>query len=101
MWWNERGILEGLPMVFERETQAYLREKERLLAKGERGRFALVKGDEVIGVWDTARDAAQAGYEKFGVREPFMVKEVQAEEKPLFLTPFFPVKPCPSTTEPS
>jgi hypothetical protein len=55
---------------------AYKREVGRLLAEGHRGKFALVKGNTVVGVWDTLRDALQEGQKRFG-QEDFLVQEIQ------------------------
>jgi hypothetical protein len=51
----------------------------RLLAEGHSGRYALLKGDEVLSVWDTQRDVLQAGYERFGL-EPFTVKKIDPRD---------------------
>jgi hypothetical protein len=72
-------------MSFERETAAFQRELPRLLEEGERGRFALVFGDEVVSVWDTRRDAVQVGRERFGM-VPIFVKEIQAVERLVFIS---------------
>ena len=55
---------------------AYKREVGRLLAEGCGGKFALVKGNAVIGVWDTLREALQEGQKRFG-QEDFLVQEIQ------------------------
>ena len=47
------------------EIRTYLRELPRLLAEGEEGRFVLIKGDQVLSVWDTFRDAVQASSDQF------------------------------------
>src|SRR5262249_33566582 len=39
---------------------AYRKELPRLLHEGEIGRFAVIKGDQAVHVWDTADDAMQA-----------------------------------------
>jgi hypothetical protein len=65
--------------ALEREFAAYLRELPRLLAEGHAGRYALLKGDEVLSAWDTQRDVLQAGYERFGL-EPFTVKKIDARD---------------------
>jgi hypothetical protein len=87
-------------MALEREMEAYRRELPRLLEEGEQGRFALVHGDMVISIWDTRRDAVQAGHERFGLT-PFLVQEVQREERrvviPLLLVPHAPPNPAPSS----
>jgi hypothetical protein len=61
-------------MPLEREAETYRRELPRLLAEGHGGRHALIKGDEVISIWDTQRDALQAGREKFGLEDIAVVK---------------------------
>jgi hypothetical protein len=81
-------------MSFEPETAAFRRELPWLLEQGERGRFALVFGDEVISVWDTRRDAVQAGGERFGL-VPLLVQEIQPEERPGFI-PRLGIPPCRS-----
>jgi hypothetical protein len=63
--------------IYEKEIAAYVRELPRLLEEEEEGRFALIKGDEILSVWDTQRDAIQAGREKFGL-EPICVIAVDS-----------------------
>ena len=41
------------------------RELPRLLAEGHANRWTLIRQGAVLGVWDTYRDALQAGYERF------------------------------------
>jgi hypothetical protein len=67
---------------FAQEWQTFKREVYRLLCAGDKGRFALIKGEQVISVWDTHRDALQAGLEGFG-QEPFFVQEIQLYVKPI------------------
>jgi hypothetical protein len=63
----------------EQEIRTYVRELPRLLADGEANRFALIKGDEVISIWDTQRDAIQAGSERYGL-EPFAAKKIDPRD---------------------
>ena len=59
------------------EFNVFKREVAQLIAEGHKGRFALIKGDCILSsVWDTQRDAIQAGRERFG-SEPFTVQEIQ------------------------
>ncbi len=44
---------------------------------GDEGRFALIAGDDLLGVFDTYGDALTAGYKARGL-DPFMVKQVAA-----------------------
>jgi hypothetical protein len=47
------------------EVRTYFRELPRLLDAGHDRRFVVVKGDALYGVWDTQRDAIQAGRDRF------------------------------------
>jgi hypothetical protein len=61
---------------FADEWKTFKREIYRLICAGNKGRYALVKGDQVVSVWDTLTDATQAGQERFG-NEAFFVQEIQ------------------------
>lgn len=61
-------------MPLEREAETYRREVGRLLAEGHAGRHVLIKGDEVVSIWDTQRDALQAGRDRFGLDDIAVVK---------------------------
>jgi hypothetical protein len=66
--------------VLAKEWLAYKREMPRLLAEGQEGRFALIKGDEVIGIWDSWQEAATVGRARFGM-VPIMVQEIRERER--------------------
>ncbi len=66
--------------VLEQEIQTFEANKEELLGKAK-GKFALVKDDDIVDVFDTQMDAIRRGYEQFG-NEPFLVKEVREIEIP-------------------
>ncbi len=61
-------------MPLEREAETYRREVGRLLAEGHAGCRALIKGAEVVSIWDTQRDALQAGRDQFGLEDIAVVK---------------------------
>jgi hypothetical protein len=63
-----------------RESQALRRALPRLLAEGHEGRFALVKGDDILEVFATLEEAARVGYEKFG-NEAFLVQPIREWEE--------------------
>lgn len=44
------------------------------------GKYVLIHGDEVVGLYDTYADALTVGYEKFRLK-PFLVKQIAAVEK--------------------
>lgn len=44
------------------------------------GKFVLIRGQDIIGKYDSYNDALQAGYEKFGIT-PFLVKKIAPPEQ--------------------
>ena len=70
-------------MTLEQELETYRRELPRLLE--DEGRFVLVHGHEVAGVFSTFEDAMAAGYDRYGL-DPFLVHKIQAVERPLLFT---------------
>ena len=65
--------------LYEHEIATYLRELPRLLKEGNAWKHALVKGDDVLSVWDTQADAIQAGRERFGL-DPIFVKTINPRD---------------------
>jgi hypothetical protein len=64
-----------------RECQTFRRELPRLLAEGNEGKWALIKGDEIAGLFDTLDAAHRAGHERF-LLQRFIVQPVR-EWQPL------------------
>jgi hypothetical protein len=64
-------------MALEREMETYLRKLPEL--KDSPGKFALVHGDDLVGVFAAYEDALKAGYERFQL-EPFLVKKIEVIE---------------------
>src|SRR5262245_38110663 len=73
--------LEELPPddVHYHEWGAYLRELPRLLAEGQEGKWLLLKGDTIAGLFGTDVEAVKAGYERF-LLQPFLVQQVRERE---------------------
>ena len=71
-------------MPLEQELKTYEKEKEKLL-KEARGKFVLIKGSEIIGVYTSQEDALAEGYKRFGNQE-FLVKEITEVEPVNFFT---------------
>jgi hypothetical protein len=65
--------------VLAQEWDTYRRELARLLAEGHEGRFVLIKGRQVLAVYDAWATAREAGLRLY-LREPFLVRQVCAEE---------------------
>ena len=49
------------------------------------GKYALVKGADIVGVYDTYSLALDAGYEKYGLDDKFLVKKIAPAEQISFL----------------
>jgi hypothetical protein len=75
-------MVEGT-MIFERELQTYERERQALLE--HEGKFVVIKGDELLGVFDTYADALQSGYARWKL-ESFLVKQIAAVEQVLWFS---------------
>jgi hypothetical protein len=64
------------------ELQTFRREMPRLLTEGHEGKWALVKGDKIVGVFETFDDGYRAGRERY-LFQLFLVQPVR-EWQPLF-----------------
>jgi hypothetical protein len=76
----------------ETELATYEEHKAELLA--HKGRFVLIHGKQIGGLFDTYNDALEAGYKLYGLDSPFLVKEVRDVEEIQFFTRY--VTPCQS-----
>jgi hypothetical protein len=61
------------------EWETYRREVGRLLAEGQEGKFALIKGDQIVGIYETWDAARQAGLQKY-LSQPHMVRPILSRE---------------------
>ena len=69
-----------MPELLETELKTYEDHRDELLGS-DSGKFALIKGEQVISVFDTKADAIRNGYERFG-NAPFLVKQIVQVEAP-------------------
>ncbi len=60
--------------ILKEELKTYEDNKAELL-KSDRSKFVLIKGDKIIGIYDTYNDAIKIGIDKFG-NVPFLVKQI-------------------------
>ena len=65
-----------------REVQTFHRELPRLLAEGHEGKWALIKGGEVVELFQTFDEGCRAGWERY-LLQPFLVQPVR-EWQPVF-----------------
>ena len=73
--------------LLRREWDSFRRDLPRLLAEGHEGEFALLRGEELIGLYPSQDDALRAGYDKF-LLEPFLVHAIRTEEPLLRISPY-------------
>lgn len=71
-------------VVLSQELEAFERELPMLMAQHE-GQFAVVHGDRIVGFEPTYEAALEWAYGRFGL-EPFMVRQVLAEQPVIYLT---------------
>ena len=65
--------------ALEKELRTYDAKKAELL-RSAGGKFVLIKGEELIGLYDTIEEALSAGAERYGL-DAFLVREVRSEEE--------------------
>jgi hypothetical protein len=62
------------------EWETYRREVARLLAEGHEGRWVLLKGEEIIGIWDTHNEALSQGNRRY-LHQAFLIHQIQTRER--------------------
>jgi len=70
-------------MALETELAAYSAKFAELLK--HEGKFVLIHGNSIAGFWNTADEALQTGYDRFGL-EPFLVKQIARSEQPKYFS---------------
>lgn len=68
---------DGGTMALEHEMATYQAHLLELLAN--EGKYAVVRGEEIAGAYDSYDDALQAGYDRYGL-VPFLVKKISRVE---------------------
>jgi hypothetical protein len=80
-------------MALEKEVETYNRESAKFA--DQEGRFAVIQGDNVVGIYVSYEDALKIGYEKCGLK-PFLVKKIQSVEQVQFFSRDLCFEPCPT-----
>jgi hypothetical protein len=73
------------------EWELYRREVCRLLAEGNEGKHVLIKGEQIIGLFDTHLEALDAGNKRF-LGQSMLIHQIQTRER-VYQMGFVPV--CP------
>jgi hypothetical protein len=76
--------MQEAAMALERELEYYKSIKDSLLQRGAKGKFAVIRGDELLDVFETYEDALKQGLNNYG-NTAFLIEQVsQIEEIKLF-----------------
>jgi hypothetical protein len=78
-------------MALEKEIETYNRELPKLV--DSEGKFVVIQGENVLGVFTSYEDALRIGYEKCGLK-PFLVKKIQTIEQVQFFSRDLSFDPC-------
>jgi hypothetical protein len=70
------------------EWNLYRREVGRLLTEGHENRWVLIKGEEIIGIWDTQEEAEAVALHKY-LMQPCLIQQVRRREPIVRMSPRF------------
>ncbi len=80
---REQEVLDSTMATLATELRTFEQHRVELL-QDHAGKHALIKGSEVVGIFDNDVAAAESGYARFGLSR-FLVKQVVAEDAPLMI----------------
>ena len=66
--------------IFKEELEVFEKKKKELL-QASPGQFALIKGQEIVGVFPSREEAYREGVTRFR-QEAFLIKRIVEEEQP-------------------
>jgi hypothetical protein len=75
---------ENSPSELREEIQTYFKHKDSLISENA-GKYVLIKGSKIEGIFESQKDAIKQGYEHFG-NVSFLVKQIVPSEPPLNFT---------------
>jgi hypothetical protein len=79
--------MQGTSTIDLETELRYFNEHRAALLNDAAGKFALVKAEELIGVFDSETAAIRHGYQTLG-NVPFLVKQITETDIPLTFTSF-------------
>jgi hypothetical protein len=80
LFFTYEEVIASMPDLLATELDTYERQRNQLLAAGQ-GKYALVHGNTIVGVFQSKMDAISTGYERFG-NTPFLIKQIVKVEIP-------------------
>lgn len=70
--------------VLSTEIETYQAHKSKLL-ENNFGRYVLIKGESIVGIFDTEGEAIQQGYNEFG-EVAYLVKKIARSDQKMYFT---------------
>ena len=70
--------------VLSLELETYKNHKDGLIAASE-GKYVLIKGEQIIGVYNDEAEATKKGLDEFGYNCPFLAKKITKLEPVLHI----------------
>jgi hypothetical protein len=86
------------PDAFCIEYETFRREIGRLLAEGHEGKWVLLKGEQIIGLFETREEARDEGYRRF-LLSGFLIQPILTYH-PLVRSLVWWFYPCPTPATP-
>ena len=83
----------------EAEMEVFRRNQPMLQRENPEGGFVIINGDEILGVWRARPDALRVGIEKYG-DVPFLVRDINNDDKPVCIPGIFGRSPAMPGAEP-
>jgi hypothetical protein len=65
--------------VLFREWETYRREVGRLLAEGHEGKYLLIKGETIVGLWNSLGEAEHVASERY-LLQPVLIHQIRTHE---------------------
>ena len=78
-------------MALEKEIETYNRELAKLA--DQEGKFVVIQGDSILGIYVSYEDALKIAYDKCGLKS-FLVKKIQSVEQVQFFSRDLCFEPC-------
>ena len=69
--------------MLEKEREYFKKQRDEWLSR-HAGKFVLIKGEELIGVFDTQQEALTEGARRFGTAS-FLVRQVEESEQLVYI----------------
>jgi len=79
-------------MALDMELQTYLKHRPAWVQEGRVGSWVVIHGSDVLGFYSSFDAALEAGYERYGINEVFMARQIAGDRTTYSLLPAY--YPC-------